>query len=77
MIILNIFSQICFSEEEKEKVFDLGEIEIIGTRTPHLLKETPGIVTIITKEEIETKKILNFEDLFEFNYFPNPPRRWA
>ena len=63
LVTLITFLQIGFSEEEK--AFDLGEIEITATRTPHLLEETPGIVTVITKEEIEAKKIVNFEDLFE------------
>ena len=53
------------SEEVKEKAFNLGEVEITATKTPHLLEDTPGIVSVITKEEIETKKIINFEDLFE------------
>jgi len=52
-------------EEVKEKAFDLGEVEITATKTPHLLEETPGIVSVITKEEIETKKPINLEDLFE------------
>ena len=63
--ILLILSIISFSEEVKEKAFDLGEVEITATKTPHLLEETPGIVSVITKEEIETKKVINFEDLFE------------
>jgi outer membrane cobalamin receptor len=65
LILCVSLSIISFSEEVKEKAFDLGEVEITATKTPHLLEETPGIVSVITKEEIETKKVINFEDLFE------------
>jgi len=44
------FSKISLAKEES---FDLGEIVVTATKTPHLLKDVPGSVTIVTKEEIE------------------------
>jgi len=48
---------------EEEKIFDLGEIVVTASKTPHLLKDVAGTVTVITKEEIAKKSV---KDLGEF-----------
>lgn len=51
--------------EEKEKTFDLGETVITATKTPHILEETTGIISVITKEEINSIKPFNISELIE------------
>lgn len=52
MVLCFVFSfgRVALAEEEG---FDLGEVVVTATKTPHLLKDVPGSVTIVTKEEIE------------------------
>jgi len=52
-----------FSEEED--IFNLGEIVITATTVPHLLKDTPGTVTVVTEEEIKEKNIQDVGDILE------------
>lgn len=53
------------NEIEKEKEFDLGETIITATRTPHILEETPGIISVITEEEIKSVKPVEIKELIE------------
>jgi len=49
----------------EEESFDLGEVVITATKTPHLLKETPGTITIITEEEIKNKNVKDIGDILQ------------
>ena len=56
------FSKISLAKEES---FDLGEIVVTATKTPHLLKDVPGSVTVITKEEIEESGAVDLGEALE------------
>ncbi|PIV63719.1 MAG: TonB-dependent receptor, partial [bacterium (Candidatus Ratteibacteria) CG01_land_8_20_14_3_00_40_19] len=56
------FSKISLAEEES---FDLGEVVVTATKTPHLLKDVPGSVTVITKEEIEESGAVDLGEALE------------
>ena len=64
MVLSFVFSsgKISLAAEES---FDLGEVVVTATKTPHLLKDVPGSVTIVTKEEIEKKYAQDLGDLLE------------
>ncbi|PIU67923.1 MAG: hypothetical protein COS84_02750 [Armatimonadetes bacterium CG07_land_8_20_14_0_80_40_9] len=46
-------------EGSEQEVFDLGEIIITATKTPHLLKDVPISTTVINREEIEDSGAYN------------------
>lgn len=46
-------------------VFDLGEVVITATRIPHLLKNTPGSLTVISEEKIQSSRAKNLGELLE------------
>ncbi len=50
LVLILSFGRVVLAEEES---FNLGEIVVTATKTPHFLKDVPGNVTIVTKEEIE------------------------
>ncbi|MCK4245491.1 MAG: TonB-dependent receptor [Candidatus Omnitrophica bacterium] len=52
MVLCFVFSSFGKISPAQES-FDLGEIVVTATKTPHFLKDVPGNVTIVTKEEIE------------------------
>lgn len=49
----------------EEKIFDLGVVVITATKTPHLLKDVPGSVTVITKKEIAKKPVKELGEFLE------------
>jgi outer membrane receptor for ferrienterochelin and colicins len=52
-------------ESEEKQIFDLGEIVITATKTPHLLSSVPGSVTVISEADIESINPQDAGDLLE------------
>lgn len=50
-------------ESNEQEVFDLGEIVVTATKTPHLLKDVPASVTVISRDEIEKINALDAGNL--------------
>ena len=57
------FGRVALAEEGS---FDLGEVVVTATKTPHFLKDVPGNVTIVTEEEIEESGFGGFYDIYHF-----------
>lgn len=52
-------------KDNSEKEADI-EITVTGTRTPRLLEESPGTITVIDAEDINNKLIQNLNDLIRY-----------
>jgi len=61
---LLILFLVCLGAQADE-TFDLGKVVITATRTPHLLKEVPSSVTVITEEEIASSSADNIGEILE------------
>ncbi|MEW6171204.1 MAG: TonB-dependent receptor [Candidatus Omnitrophota bacterium] len=48
-----------------DEVFDLGQITVTATTTPHLLEKTPGTITVTTKDAIKKKNVQDVADIIE------------
>ena len=59
---LLILVLVCLGAQADE-IFDLGKVVITATHTPHLLKEVPGSVTVISEEEILSSSADNIGEI--------------
>ena len=47
---------------EGVEAFDLGQVIVTATRTPHRLGDVPVAASVITREEVEAKNIKTVQD---------------
>ena len=53
------------SQDSPQAVFNLEEIVVTGTKTPHTLKETPVHTTVITDEDIDDQSVQSVSDILK------------
>jgi len=63
-ITLIAFPALCVAaEKEQADPFDLGQIVVTGTKTPHLMEDTPVRTRVISREQIEKSGVTKAADL--------------
>ena len=67
------------ADGETDRLFNLDDVVVTGTRTPKLLKDVPILTRLITEEEIRKSDATDIRDLLqqempgvEFTYAMNP-----
>jgi len=63
-IILLFFTEIIWAEEKD--IWNLQEVVVTATKTPHLLKDVPVNTVVITKEEIEMSSAQTISDILRY-----------